>query len=580
LNAARTAAGLAGASALVYVLYLSRMPFSLSGLLFPNTLSLASVAVVAIVASALYVITSQLDLESLGGTRKWLGWVPFSGGILVYIVGTYSEFPDLVHWVAMWPLLEGVAVLLLGIRSWDLITPSLSLLLVIIPTVPSQALLLRSLSLCIFCALALTAIALSRSLASWVKPILFAPFIFAPLVFLLPSYLWLGGASTSVVLGCSSLLLLRRVRGRPPPLCTLDSSRINAGRSGCVNCGRRLRGTDTGRAGGDAAVLGTVALVALVAWSLAIPVVALTQNDVNIGTVGLTSVASSPYLSAPRGFLQNYSAPSPALERLYSEQLVVVKRFYPATRPENFSYTLYLEAASSHTFLVKHWEYLAGYNRTTESIQVNGSIPVTVLSTILKSSNGSVIALSYEVPATVMLHGKYVGMYVGVSALAYPSFNLTQQGYNAIKAAMIRDFVAPQAQLIQAGSWTGDISTAVSTASTAAPVATLAGGAALIAGVTGAVLNSDRKEQSLLDSIEGLGEKDKDILATALRLKMRSAPKSGGELFSAYKSRANPSATALSFFRRLLHLEKMGLIRQEPAIADGRLAFLWRLTIT
>ncbi|HME19263.1 MAG TPA: hypothetical protein VKF15_05995 [Nitrososphaerales archaeon] len=580
MNPARTAAGVAGASALVYALYLSRMPFSPPSLLSPDLLALAVVSAVAIAASVLYIMTRERDLEPFAGTRKWVGWIPFSGGLLIYMLGTYSGFPDFLHWVSLWLLLEGVAVLLLGMRSWDLIAPTLSLLLLVVPGVPYQVLPLESVSLCLFCGLSAAAIALSHSLGSWVKPILVAPFVFGPLVFLLPAYVPLGGAAASAVLGCGSLVLLRRARGRTLPACTLHSSRLNAGRSGCVSCGRRLNGIESPGAKGDAVVLATIALVVLAAWSVVVPVVAVTKSDVNIGTVGVTDVASSPYLTAPPGFLQNSSAPSPALEKLYGEQLVVVKHFYPAVRPENFSYTLYVEAASSHAFLVKHWEYLGGYNRTTEDVVANGSIPITVHATILRSSNGSVVAISYEVPATVMLQGRYVGVYVGVSALAYPSFNLTKQGYEAIKARMIQGFVAPQARLIQASSWTGDIYTTISTVSSAAPFISLGGGAALIAGITGAVLNSDRSEQSLLDSVDSLDHKDKGILATALRLRMHSAPKTGNDLLSAYRSRAGPQATAPSFFRRLLNLEKMGLIKQEPVIADGRLTFQWRLAIT
>jgi len=578
LNALRTAAGVASTSALVYVLYLSRPPFESSTLFSVRMLALASAAAVAVVGSALIVAARRADLEPLTGIRGWVGWLPFSGGFLLYVLGTYSYFPDVLHWVSLWLLVEGVAVLLLGIRSWDLTVPLLSPLLLVVPGPPSPTFLLESMSIAAFCLWGVVAIALSHSSASWAKPILFAPFVFGPLVFLLPAYFPLGVLAASAALGCGSLLLLRRARGRTLPSCNLDSSPVNRGRNGCVNCGRFLTGRSILRARTEAAVLATIAIVALVASTVALPVVAVTSSDVNLGTFGVTQFTGTPYIAVPKGYLQNSSVPSRTLERLYGEQVVVVKHFFPSVRPENFSYTVYLEVSSSHAFLVKHWEFLGGYNRTTETLRMNGSVPV--YSTILRSGNGSVVAMSYEIPATVLRAGKYVNMYIGISALAYPSFNLTRQAYGAIKAAMINNFVTPQSQLVQASSWSSDIALSLTTISSATPYASLGGGAAVILGVMGAVLSADKSEQTLLDSVVGLDYRDKSILAAALDLKMRSTPRSGRELLSAYKSRVGDSAAPSAFFRRLLHLEKMGLVRQEPVLVGGRLNYLWRLAIT
>ena len=578
MSTIRTAAAVACTSALVYVLYLSRPPFDPSGLFSPKMLALTVVAGVAIAASALIVLVRRGDLGPMTGIKGWAGWFPFSGGILLYLLGTYSNFPDVLHWISLWLLIEGVAVLLLGIRIWDLTVPSLSLLLLVAPEFPSPAFPLESLCIAIFCIWSLVTVIFSHSSASWAKPILVAPFVFGPLILLLPAYVPLGALAASAVLGSGSLLLLRRDRGKTPSSCNLDSSPINKGRNGCLNCGRFLTGSSSPHARTEAGVLATVALVTLVAWTAALPVVTVTSNDVNLGTYGVTQITGAPYITVPEGFLQNSSLPSRTLERLYGDQVVVVKHFFPSVRPENFSYTVFLEVSFSHAYLVKHWEYLGGYNRTTEIIERNGSSPV--YSTILRSGNGSVVALSYEVPATVLRQGRYVDMYVGVSALAYPSFNLTHQAYEDIKSAMINNFVSPEPQLVQASSWTNDIALSLSTVSVATPFAFLGGDAALIVGVMGVVLKAEKGEQMLLDSVDGLDLKDKSILATAMGLGMRSTPRSGRELLSAYRSRVQASATAPSFFRRMTQLEKMGLLRQEPVLVDGRLAYLWRLTIT
>lgn len=579
MNRTRTVAAVASAAVFVYLLYLSQLPFDPLSLLSYATIPLVSAAVVATVATAIFVVMRRKELEPLSGTLRWVGWIPFSAGILLYVLGTYSVYPYFLHWVSLWALLQGMAVLLLGIRSWDIAMPSLSLLIPVAPVLPSQPPGLGLDSLYFFCLLGIAAIALSRSLVSWLRPILSAPFILGLLVFLLPGYVSLEVLAAASVLGVSSLALLRRTWGRPGPSCNLDFSSVNAGRKGCVNCGRPLAVSGISHARSETAILSAIALVSLIAWFMAIPVVTVTSNDVNLTGFGATHVTGLPYIAAPAGFLQNYSAPSPTLEKSYGEQLVVIKHFFPAVRPENFSYTLYIEAAFGHPYLVKYWEYLPGYNRTTVISAANASTPFEIYSTLLRSANGSVVAVSYEIPVTVLTQGVLTRMYIGVNALAYPSFNVTQSKYEVINAKMMDDFVAPQTKLLLGGSWASDIAVSISTVSSAMPFVFPCGGAALVLGAMGIVLNSDKGDRKVLDYVEALGYEDKRILTTAMKLKMHSAPIRGEEFLWKHESKGYPSAAASAFFWRLLYLEKLGLLKQEPFLENGRLRFLWRLAI-
>jgi hypothetical protein len=277
--------------------------------------------------------------------------------------------------------------------------------------------------------------------------------------------------------------------------------------------------------------------------------------------------------------LENYSAPSPALQSLYSEKLVVLKQFFPTVYPENFSYTIYVEAAFSSTFLVKHWEYLGGFNRTTETSRTNDSSPITVYSTLLKATNGtSIVAVSYEILVLVMQDGEYSTMHIGVSALARPSFDVTPQRYEVIKRQMMSYFVAPGAQLIAAGVWTGDLARASSTFALVVPFVPLGAGATLIIGLTSSVLSSDLGDQRMLDTIDSLGYDDQRILATALRLRMHRTPKPGADLLSGLNSSASLPIATDAFYSRVEYLEKLGYFRQTATLVGGQVRLLWRLT--
>ena len=596
MSVTRTISAVVAGFGFVYVLYLGTLAVPLSTSLNPVTLALASASVFssAVVLFSLRGVRTQV--QALSESRRWIGWVPFSGGILFYIFGTISGYPDLLHWVSLWILVPSVAVLMLGIRNSGLSFPLLSLLFLVAPSVPNPIAEYESALLLLFSVSVLAFIILSEVLPRWVRPIAVAPFAFEALIVLLPGYASVGVFVSAAVLGSASAVFLWRAHGETEWSCGLDASPINAGRRGCVNCGRLFEWRETSHVRGEVLVLATIAVVALVVGFASIPLASVTATDVNLVTAGPSRISSAPLIAAPPGFLENYSAP-PALinitsvETLYSEQ-VVVKQFFPVVHPENFSYAVYLEVDPTYPYLVKHWANLGGYNRTTETFSVNDSSPITVYSTLLKANGTSIVAVSYDIPVMVRLNGTHstigrtyptiTGTYttfdIGVNVLARPSFEVTPQAYEAIKRQILLYFVAPGGRLIVAGVWAEDIERASSTFNSVESYIPLGAGAALIIGLTSSVLSADRKDQRMLDTIDGLSYDDQRILATALRLRMHRAPKSGAELLSGLSSAAPLPITPEAFYNRLGYLEKLGYFTQTAILVEGQVRLLWRLT--
>ncbi len=321
--------------------------------------------------------------------------------------------------------------------------------------------------------------------------------------------------------------------------------------------------------------LGIMLAVALLALVISIPIVTINSTDVSITTYTPARVSSSLFISPPTGYLQNLSSPSVQLERQYGEQLVVVKQFYPSVHPENFSYTVYIEVGQAHSFLVKHWQYLGGYNRTTVTSTLNGTSSI-IYSTLLNANGSSMVAVSYEIPVAVMWNGQFQSVNVGVSVLAHPEFPVDRAKYEAINQRMILDFAVPQVKLLQASAWTSDASLASTTLGSISQYAGLGAGVTLVMGVLGVVLRTDRGEQKLLDSIEELGPEDQTVLAKAVNLGANRKPVTGSVLFDA----AGPSLghpTKADFYNRLVRLEALGYLRMEPCLVGDSERFMWRL---
>lgn len=578
MSAIRTISAVAAGSGLVYVLYLSKLEVPLSLSFDPSTIALASASILSSVVVFIFSHGVMAQVRALSESNRWVGWVPFSAGILIYLLGTISDYPDLLHWLSLWILVPSLAVVLLGIRNSAFALPLLSLLLLVAPSVPYPVKEYQSVLLLLFSASMVALVVFSEFLPRWVRPIALAPFAFETLNITLPAYASAGVFVLSVGLSSAAIIFLRRNRAETGWSCELDASPINAGRRGCVKCGRVYEWRETSLVGSEVLVLAAIMIVALAIGLVSFPLVTVTDTGVNLTSVSPGQTSSVPLIAAPSGFLENSSAPSPVLERLYSEQVVVLKQFFPAVHPENFSYTVYLEAASSHTFFVKHWQYLGGYNRTTETIRTNGSLSTTVYSTLLEANGTSIVAVSYEIPVWVVFDGRYTTMNIGVSALAKPAFHVTPQGYEAIKQQMILYFVAPEERLAEASVWTGDVSGASSTLASVLPFVPLGAGATLILGLMSSVLSADKKDQRLLGAIDELSHYDQMILAGALRLRMRRTPKSGADLLSVLNSKTREPITIQAFYNRLGYLEKLGYFRQTPTLVGGRVRFLWRLT--
>ena len=335
--------------------------------------------------------------------------------------------------------------------------------------------------------------------------------------------------------------------------------------------------------------MATIVVVALVVGFASFPLASVTATDVNLVTAGPGRISSAPLIGAPPGFLENSSAlrafPQKLCSVAPSSEILDVLQFFPVVHPENFSYTVCLEVALSYPYLVKHWENLGGYNKTTEILSTNGSNRITVYSTLLKANGTSIVAVSYDIPVSVRLNGTnsiingtYATFNIGVNAFAKPSSEVTPQAYEAIKRQMLLYFVAPGARLIVAGVWTKDLERASSTFDSVESYIPLGAGAALILGLTSSVLTADRKDQRMLDAIDGLNYDDQRILATALRLRMHRAPKSGADLLSGLSSVAPPPITSETFYNRLGYLEKLGYFTQTAILVRGQVRFLWRFT--
>ncbi|MGD0397025.1 MAG: hypothetical protein ABSB26_09005 [Nitrososphaerales archaeon] len=582
MSITRTISAVAAGIGFVYILYLSRLEVPLSTSLNPATLALASASIFSSAVVLFYSRRVRTQVQALSESRRWVGWVPFSGGILFYLLGTISSYPDFLHWVSLWILVPSITVLILGIRNSSFSFPLLSLLFLIAPSISNPIAEYESALLLLFSASILVFIILSEFLPKWVRPIAVAPFAFEALIVLVPGYALAGVFVLAAVLGSASVVFLRRAQDETESPCELDASPINTGRRGCVNCGRLFEWRETSHVGSEVLVLSTLAVVALLIGFVSVPLASVTATDVSLVTASPGQMSSAPLIAAPPGFLENYSAASPANRTLYPDYYYITKQFFPVVHPENFSYTVYIEVASSYTYLVKHWQYLGGYNRTTETFNTNGSSPIIVYSTLLKANGTSIIAISYEVPVAVMLNGTHAFMhgvtYVGVNVLAKPSFEVTPQAYEAIKRQMLLYFVVPGAQLIVGGAWTGDLARASSTLASVEPYIPLGAGAALIAGLTSSVLSVDRKDQRLLDAVDGLSYDYRQILATALRLRMDRAPKSGAELFSGLGSTEPSPITSGTFYGRLAYLERLGYFTQTATFTEGRIHLLWRLT--
>ncbi len=569
----RLAGALSAVAVSVYLLYVSEAP---SLLAVPQSAELAVwVASFVSAASALaYALLNSRGLEVQSSGTRWVGWVPFGAGLAVYTLGTFSPAPAVIHWVSLWLVIQAIGVLLLGIRNSAFALPGTSLLLVIAPAAASGSVLWAGILL--LCASASAVILFCDIFPLSLRPAFLAPFALEFIALGVPgSQLpWIVTAASA--LGVLSAALAVIHRGDSDPRCELDRSPLNEGRHGCVKCGRVLNAEGAPHAGSEAAVLATLLVVSFVIWSLTIPMVAVTPQDVNISSVRLTQVSMSPLISPPPGFLQNSSSPSTSLQTQYREALVVVKEFFPVQRPENFSYTVYIEVSSSHDFLVKHWQYLGGYNRTTEVLVAGGAHPVTVYSTLLRANGTSIVAVSYEFQAVVTMGGDYRTVNIGVSALAFPSFNMTSPKYEAIKAQMLSAFVRPQAALADAAAWTQNVEQTQSTIDTLGPYASMGGGAVLVFGAMGAVLKADRRDQRLLDNVNGLGTDDQRALAASVRLRTRRRPRTGEELLEECVGSAVDEDAAYHFYSRLKELEAMGYMRQTPRFSGGRPRFLWR----
>lgn len=592
MSVTRTISAVVAGVGFVYVLYLGTLKVGLSTSLDPVTLALASASVFSSVVVLFLLRRARTQVQALSESRRWIGWVLFSGGILFYIFGTFSGYPDLLHWVSLWILVPSIAVLMLGIRNSGLSFPLLSLLFLVVPSVPNPIAEYESALLLLFSASILVFILLSEFLPRWARPIAMAPFAFEALIVLLPGYASVGVSVLAAVLGSASAIFLWRTHGETEWSCGLDASPINAGRRGCVNCGRLFEWRETSHVGSEALVLATIAVVALVVGFTSIPLASVTATDVNLVTAGPSRISSAPLIGVPPGFLGNGSVVIPGNSTTQPDMYISKEQFFPVVHPENFSYTVYLEVAPSFTYLVKHWEYLDGWNKTTQTFSTNGSNPITVYSTLLRRNGTSIVAVSYDIPVSVRLNGthstisrtyptitgNYTTLDIGVNVLARPSFEVTPQAYVAIKRQMLLYFVAPGARLIVAGAWTEDLERASSTFESVESYIPLGAGAALIIGLTSSVLSADRKDQRMLDTIDSLSDEDQRILATALRLRMHKAPKSGADLLSGLGSAAPPPITSEAFYNRLGYLEKLGYFTQTAILVGGQVRLLWRLT--
>ncbi len=573
----RALAASAATAAFVYAIFLSKSQFSLAGLANSDSLILASAC---LISSALVLVYARMSSEASRARAvawRWPGWVLFSSGMIVYVLSVASAYPTFMRWVSLWVLLPGVAILLLGPKNFAFAAPGLSFLFLFVPPLPSQSVAEENALIVLLAVSTLLMASLSESFPTWTRPLIGAPFVFEVIYSIFPGYSTFGALGAVVAISTFSAYLLLNERGTHELVCALDDLPLNSGHRGCANCGRPLNGPKRSDAGKEAAVLGVMLVVAVIALTVSVPLVSVDSGDIRITTYTAGQSTSTAFMTAPVGFLQNSSLPSPTLEKLYSEPFVVIKEFFPQLRPENYSYRVYLEVSAEHTFLVKHWQYLGGYNRTTETTTVNGSSPAIIYSTLLRANGTAFVAVSYEVPATVLMNGQFTKVNVGVSALAFPSFNVTQQGYEAIKNQMISQFFGQEAKLSQASAWTDGVSAATSTLTSAVPYAGLGAGTTATIGILGLVLRADRDEQRLLDSIDGLGRDDQIILATAVRLGMHRRPKAGSDLYLATGSTLTQIKSVKDFCGRLRHLEDLGYLRQEPRPYGNGVRFLWHL---
>ena len=186
------------------------------------------------------------------------------------------------------------------------------------------------------------------------------------------------------------------------------------------------------------------------------------------------------------------------------------------------------------------------------------------------------IAVSYELPLTARYNGTFQQLYLGVSVLAHPAFNVTERAYAEMKRQMIADFVAPEAKLVVASAWTSEISSTVSTLGAMGPYAGAGAGATVVLGLLGVALKADAQDQVLLDSVDGLDREDQIILARAVALRLKKYPQEGAVFFRSTRSHLSGDNTAQAFFSRLLNLERMGYLRQVPHLAGGHVRYYWQ----
>ena len=572
----RTLVAVSATAALVSILTL-RIPQSEPGLSLSRAV-LAATALISALVVGYFAIDLSKQLGGLSRGNRALGWIPFALGIVLYVSGTGSGDPALLHWMSLWPICFGIAVLFLGAGNSPLAVPGLSFLLLLSPEVSPIDSGVLAASVAALDASMVLMLGLNELVPRWTWPVASAPFVFSLATTLLPSA---APLAVLFAVSCVSLgypLHRRAKAGLPLESCDQDTAAFNVGRGGCIKCGRTFEAGPP-RLDIDIAVMSVLLAVSLLFAVVSIPLASVTGDDVYVTTASPGGLVASPLVSPPPGFMQNLSGPSPSLQRQFSEPLVSVKQFFPQSHPESLSYTVYLEGTPSHAFLVKHWAFLGGYNRTTEVLSANASLPVTIYLTTLKSSQSEVIALSYEVPAWVMVNQSFTVRNIGISVLARPSSAVTPAAYEALKSEMFRYFVAPQAVLSYSSSWTHFAFQTISVIDAMKPYAPFGLSGGVVIGLLGLVLSSDKRDERRLELVQRLSIAERGVLAGALTLLPRARPRTGLELVEAFGRANNSPRNEEDLLRAILHLEELGLVRQAPTFTRGRVLFMWRLTV-